>query len=235
MSAYKCNPNVSSADSYSDHDPYVVEINLPEKTTPVVPDECQDINATYLTSGLGDMIAEGDAQWKWDSQYNCAKVSKQGGYTGYLLTPVYNLQDAASVSMSFDHAHKYAGTPANELTLWVTKDYKGSYDASEWQQLTINPYTANTSFSFSHVAMDIPVDKVGARTAFAFKYMSTASNYATWEIKNLNIQATCSNTTAIEDVSQEPKAKSQKLLMDGHIYLILPDGSVYNMIGQKLQ
>ena len=136
--------------------------------------------------------------------------------------------------MSFSHAHKYAGTPSNELTLWVTKDYQGSYANSDWQQLTINPYTANTSFSFSDVAMDVPVDKVGARTVFAFKYMSTSSNYATWEIKNLNIQATCSETTAIEQLQEKPE-EAVKVLRGGHIYLILPNGSVYNIMGQKIQ
>ena len=233
VSAYKCNASVTQAMSYSDHDPYVVEINLASGSTPVVPDECQDVDETYLTSGLGDMTTEGEAQWKWDNTYNCAKVGKQGGYTGYLLTPAYNLQDAATVSLSFSHAHKYAGTPANELTLWVTKDYKGSFDGSEWQQLTINPYTSNSNFNFSDVSVNVPTDKVGSRTAFAFKYMSTASNYATWEIKNLNIKATCGQT-ALEQLGQD-KPQAIRFIHNGQLYIQLTDGSTYTITGQKIQ
>ena len=218
---------------YSDHDPYVIGINLTVREQPT---ECEDIDVTYLTSEMGDMTASGDAQWKWDSQYNCAKVSKQGGYTGYMFTPELNLANKQSVSMSFQHAHKYAGTPSNELTLWVTKDYQGSFDASEWQQLTIDPYTANTSFAFSSVTIDVPLEYVGANTVFAFKYMSTSANYATWEIKNLHLTAVCESGQGLGDITGSASdSRASKVLEGGQLYLLMPDGKRYNVLGIRVK
>lgn len=151
---------------------------------------CQSVNVTYLQSGLGDMTTDNSAVWSWNS-YNYAKASKQGGATGHLFTPALDFTDADAVSLSFTHAHKFAGTPANELTLWVTADYQGSYDASTWQQLTINPYTSNTDWTWANVSVNVPVAYVGANTVFCFQYISTTSNYATWEVKNLHIESNC--------------------------------------------
>lgn len=230
VSAYKCNPDLDYSASYSDHDPYVVEINL---TTPEQP--CEDINATYLTNGLGDWTTDNSTVWRWDN-YGYAKGSKQGGYEANLLSPELNMSEMTNISLSFAHAHKFAGTPAEELTLWVTKNYQGTYADSEWQQLTISPYTDNNSWTWQDVTVQVPSSYVGNRTVFAFHYKSTASNYATWEIKNLNLQATCGGATDIAQPATEEKAgKANKVVEDGHIYLVLPNGSKYNIIGQKIQ
>ena len=165
--------------------------------TEIPSEECTDVNATWLQtggSGLGEMITNDSTVWFYDAQYG-AKASKQGGYTGYLMTPAKDLRGMKSVTLSFMHTHKFAGTPSNELTLWVTPDYKGSVEASQWQQLTIAPYAANTNWTFVSVSINVPVSEVGANTVFAFKYMSTASNYSTWEIKNLTLIAECEDST----------------------------------------
>lgn len=228
VSAYKCNPNLTYADSYSDHDPYVVEINFPEPS-----DECQDMDATYLTSGLGDFTTDDASVWSWNS-YGYAKAIKSGGVESNLFSPELNLSEMKNISLSFSHAHKFAGDPSEELTLWVTNDYKGSYDASTWQQLTIDPYTDNNSWTWKDVTIDVPKAYVGAKTVFAFHYKSTASAYGTWEIKNLHITATCDSTTAIDN-TEVTAPKAFKYIENGHIYIILPDGSTYNVMGQKIQ
>ena len=233
VSAYACNPKVSEEESYADHDPYVVEINLAKSE---VPDECQDLDKTYLTANLSGMTTEGDAAWIWDT-YNgdsYAKVSKPGGYTGYLMTPEFDLTRMKSASLSFKHAHKFAGTPSQELTLWVTSNYQGSFADSEWQQLTISPYTSNSSWTFADVSINVPTSTFGPRTVFAFKYMSTASNYATWEIKNLNITAQCADTPTDID-SVQPEQCAIKTIENGQLIITLPDGSRYNVIGIRIR
>lgn len=214
---------------YSDHDPYVIAINLPEPS-----DECQDMDATYLTSGLGDFTTDDASVWSWSSSYNCAMGKKQGGYEGNLFSPELNLGDKKDITINFSHAHNFVGTPSEDLTLWVTNDYKGSYGASTWQQLTIDPYTDNNSWTWKDVTIDVPKAYVGAKTVFAFHYKSTASAYGTWEIKNLHITATCDSTTAIDN-TEVTAPKAFKYIENGHIYIILPDGSTYNVMGQKIQ
>ena len=229
VSAYKCNPDLTYSDSYSDHDPYVVEINLPEKS-----DECNDIDDTYLTSGLGDFITDDANVWSWNS-YGYAKAVKSGGYEANLLSPEFDLSEMKAVTLSFSHTHKYAGTPSDELTLWVTKDYKGSFAASEWQQLTIDPYnTDQSNWNWKDVTINVPSSYVGSKTVFAFHYMSTTDHYAQWEVKKFNIQASCDSTTAIVNTLAE-KPQAQKIIVNGQMFLILPDGSTYNIMGQKIQ
>ena len=233
VSAYKCSPNVSSADSYSDHDPYVVEINLPEGSAA---DLCSGSYLATGESGLGDMSYEtvsGSKSWYYDSSYGAVCNAKGG--ESWLLAPTFNYSQAQSVTLEFEHVVGYAINMPTQQTLWVTPNFS-TVAGSEWHQLTIPTYPTGTNWTYVKATVDVPLSYVGANTAFGFKYAvpNEGSNTPKWEIKNLKVTGNC-DATSIEDVSQEPKAKSQKLLMDGHIYLILPDGSVYNMMGQKLQ
>ncbi len=227
VSAYKCNSAVNSWQSWSDHDPYVVEINL--STEPAEEGPCEDIDATYLTSSL-DPLTSVNNIWYWNSG-GYAKAQKQGGYTDYMLTPEMNLSEMSSATISFQHTHKWAGTPSEELTLWVTPDFQGDVESSAWQQLTISPYAANTDWNFVDASIEVPVEYLGSNTVFAFKYMSTATNYATWEIKNLKIKATCSSAQPIENVSDESVV--YKEIRHGNL-IIIRSGVKYTVTGQRL-
>lgn len=228
VSAYKCNAAVSSWQSWSDHDPYVVEINL--STEPAEEGPCEDIDATYLTSSL-DPLTSVNNIWYWNSG-GYAKAQKQGGYTDYMLTPEMNLSEMSSATISFQHTHKWAGTPSEELTLWVTPDFQGDVESSTWYQLTISPYAANTDWNFVDASIDVPVEYLGSNTVFAFKYMSTATNYATWEIKNLKIKATCSSAQPIENVADESAA--YKEIRHGQL-IIIRSGVEYTVTGQRVR
>ena len=228
VSAYKCNSAVNSWQSWSDHDPYVVEINL--STEPAEEGPCEDIDATYLTSSL-DPLTSVNNIWYWNSG-GYAKAQKQGGYTDYMLTPEMNLSEMSSATISFQHTHKWAGTPSGELTLWVTPDFQGDVESSAWQQLTISPYAANTDWNFVDASIDVPVEYLGSNTVFAFKYMSTATNYATWEIKNLKIKATCSSAQPIENVADESAA--YKEIRHGQL-IIIRSGVEYTVTGQRVR
>ena len=158
---------------------------------------CEDMQETWLQTGesdLGSMTTTNSEVWIYNSQYG-AVGKKQGGATGWLLTPVMDLQGMGSVSLTFSHTHKFATNFTDELTLWVCDDYKGSVEASTWKQLTISPYASNSNWTFVNVTIHVPLDKIGKNTVFGFKYVSTASNYATWEIKNLCLVAECTYVT----------------------------------------
>lgn len=155
---------------------------------------CDPIDLTWLKTSqtdLGEMTTDNSAVWSYDATYHYAKATKSGGVTAWLLTPSQDLTDVDAVTFSFTHVHRYAGTPANELTLWVTSDYKGDVESSTWQQLTISPYASNDNWKdWKDVTISVPTSAVGTKTVFGFKYMSTSSNYATWEIKNVRLSAT---------------------------------------------
>ncbi|MBR1878766.1 MAG: choice-of-anchor J domain-containing protein [Paludibacteraceae bacterium] len=235
---YKCTDGVYSTTSYSDHDPYIVEINLTENggSGSQDDDECKDINETYLAEGgtdLGKMTTDNTDVWRYDtSREGYAKGSKQGGATGWLMTPSLNLSQMQSVSLQFQHAHKFAGTPSEELTLWVTPSFSTA-ETSEWHQLTIPNYGTNNDWTFVSNTINVPQQYLGKKTVFGFKYVSTTDKYATWEIKNLKVTGSCNGTEAVENV-QQSETPVRKVLINGQLYLMY-EGQMYDVRGNRVQ
>ena len=156
--------------------------------------DCQPVNVTYLKSGLGEMTTDG--VWTWDTNFSCAKASKSGGVEAHLFTPAINLSGADEVTIAFAHTHKYVDSPSERFTLWVTADFQGTYASSTWKQIAISAYDETNNYKWVNIKQEIPTTYVGANTVFCFKYTSTASNFGTWEIKNLNIASTCDGVSA---------------------------------------
>jgi len=212
---------------------YTAQFTATELPTPT----CGDVHSTWLEtggSGLGSMTTTNSEVWIYNSQYG-AVGKKQGGATGWLLTPSKNLLGMQSITLSFSHTHKYATVLEDELTLWACADYQGSVDESSWQQLTISPYATNYNWNYVDVSIDVPLNNVGENTVFGFKYVSTASNYATWEIKDLHLDAECGDLpTTIENISSTNCDSARKLLRDGQI-LILRGDHTYTLTGQRIE
>lgn len=158
--------------------------------------DCVPTSLVLLQTSLGDVTTDASDIWSWDAGFSCAKGRKIGGGEGHLFTPILNLTGADAVTLAFAHTHNYAANPSTDYTLWVTDDYKGSYAATTWQQLTISPYASNTNWTFVNVSIDVPVEYVGSNTVFCFRYTSTAENNGTWEVKNLRITTTCEGVDA---------------------------------------
>lgn len=132
--------------------------------------------------------------WKHESgQYGT--YMKASGYSGgavdaesWLISPAISLVGATKPAVSFDHCHKFAGTPAEELTLWVSEN-----DGADWTQLTISTYGTNSDYNFVTNTTDLTA-YVGKTIKIAFKYDSTAANAATWEVNNFKVAENNGNT-----------------------------------------
>lgn len=116
----------------------------------------------------------------------------------WLISPAVDLSQATTATLTFDHTHKFAGTPSNELTLWVTET-----SAENWQQLTIDKYGTNNDYTFVTPSIDLS-SYAGKTIKFAFKYVSTTDAAATWEIKNVKVVANGEGGGTI-DPEPEPK------------------------------
>ncbi len=200
-------------------------------------EECTDVNATWLQTGglgLGEMTTDNSGMWTYDNRYGaCAKANS--GETGWLLTPAKDLSGMKSINLSFLHVHKKAGTFTDEMTLWVCANYKGSVSASQWQQLTISPYSANNDWVYVNVSIDVPLNMVGANTVFGFKY--TSSNYsAKWEIKELNLNAECATGEQgidnIDSSDLQGGDRGRLILRDGQVFILRGD-KTYTLTGQE--
>ena len=139
-----------------------------------------EIDNKQLPNGEGSFV------WKQDAKYYCMKASAYINDTKYaseswLVSPSIDLSQATTATLTFDHAHNYAGTAEEEFTLWATET-----SADNWQQLTIDKY--GSGFNFTTATIDLSA-YAGKTIKFAFKYISTNSAAGTWEIKNVKVVA----------------------------------------------
>lgn len=217
---------------YSDHDPYIVAINLSSEH----PATCEPKKVSYLPtggSGLGEMktfSVSGQYNWQYDSNYG-AKCSERGG-EDWLFTPSYDLSQAVAVTLSFEHTINYANNMTDEQTLWVTNDFV-SVSESEWQQINIPTYPTGKNWTFVSNTVDVPLNLVGANTSFAFRYKvpSDAANKPTWEIKNLKLTVSCSDAPDAIVTPVTDQHAVRKMLQDGRLIIVQPDGTRYSVMG----
>ena len=139
--------------------------------------------------------------WKHMAEYKYMKASAFVGggpkaSESWLVSPDLNLAGANSALLTFEHTHKFAGTPSEELTLWITET-----TAENWAQLTIDKYGTNNDYNFVTASVDLSA-YLGKTVKFAFKYVSTTSAAGTWEIKNVKVVANGDGTV---DPEPEPE------------------------------
>ena len=115
----------------------------------------------------------------------------------WLVSPEVSLAGATAPELTFEHTHKYAGTAENELTLWVKES-----NATDWTQVVIPTYGTNTDWNWVTATVDLSA-YAGKTIKFAYKYTSTTSTAATWEIRNVNV-AEKSSTVTPEPEPEQP-------------------------------
>ncbi|MBQ2419394.1 MAG: hypothetical protein II281_06265, partial [Alistipes sp.] len=86
-----------------------------------------------------------------------------------------------------------------ELTLWV------SANDGAWEQVTIPTYSDNKSWTFVESGEISLAKYVGSTVKVAFKYVSTASNAGTWEVKNFSVAEASGAVTPDPTPDPEPE------------------------------
>lgn len=150
--------------------------------------------AESFTTSQGDFtinnVTLGTLSYVWQhATYNSDGYMKASAFMNnaavvaesWLVSPAISLAGATSPVVTFTHAHKFAGTPSEELTLWV------SANDGAWEQVTIPTYSDNKSWTFVESGEISLAKYVGSTVKVAFKYVSTASNAGTWEVKNFSV------------------------------------------------
>jgi len=135
----------------------------------------------------------GDQEWIIDETHGvdgtpCAKIS---GYDGqpyanedWLISPSMNFDNYTSEVMNFQTAMNYTGNP---LQLMVSTDYSGSGDpnAATWTELT---YTMSGGSWVWTESGNVDLSSYsGSAVYVAFKFTSTDSESATWEVDEIVI------------------------------------------------
>ena len=143
-----------------------------------------------------EVLPEGsDYVWKHET-FKDDNYMKASAFIGgpkasesWLISPAIDLSRTTNATLTFEHTHKFAGTPSNELTLWVTE-----ISAENWKQLTIDKYGTNNDYTFVTPTIDLSA-YAGKSIKFAFKYVSNTTAAGTWEVRNIKVTATTGGST----------------------------------------
>lgn len=146
-----------------------------------------------FTTGIGEFETDGEQVastdiWQFDSAHGCMKATAYVSSTKYnseswLTSPWIDLTSVSAAYATFEHVHRYAGTVANELTLWVLTDEVGA----DWEQVTIPNYASGSDWTFVSSGEILLNSYVGHKVKLGFNYTSNTTNAATWEVKNVYV------------------------------------------------
>jgi len=168
---------------------------------------------------LGKMNAysvAGESQEWYQDSYDESSYAKMSGYSGsayenedWLITPALDLSDVSTASAKWKEAIKYAGTISEEQELYVSTDYSGSGDPSSatWDKMIVSNRAPGDSWTFVEVdAVDLSGYAGESKVYLGFKYTSTTSNAATWEIDSISVtsEAAANIKPEISDIEVKP-------------------------------
>lgn len=102
----------------------------------------------------------------------------------WLISPEVDLSTATNATLTFMHIINHAGDMQTQQTLWVTET-----STENWQQVTIPNYPAGNNWNeVSSGNIDLSA-YAGKKIKFAFKYVSTTADAATWEVYDVKVVA----------------------------------------------
>ena len=161
------------------------------------PPSSQEIFSESFANGQGNftiqdvlMPAELTYIWQHAPSYSCMKASAYVGQAYYaeswLVSPVINLASVSTATLKFDQAVNYA-SPQGALSVMISTDYNGEVLQANWTELNLSQWPSGSDWTFINSTADLTAF-VGQDVTIAFKYTSTTSASATWEVKNFVVE-----------------------------------------------
>lgn len=155
-----------------------------------------EIFSETFASGQGmftiqDVVMPSELTYVWAhaSQYSCMKASAYVGQAyateSWLISPDINISGVSTATLKFDQAVNYA-SPEGALSVMITTDFTDDVNTTEWTELTLSAWPAGNNWTFINSTADLTA-YVGKHVTIAFKYTSSTSASATWEVKNFVI------------------------------------------------
>ena len=172
----------------------------------VMPDVSVISAVDFEDGTFGDWITYsvvGNQVWEVSPEYgNPGACAKMTGYAGapfdnedWLIYPAFDLDDYVGEVFTFETAMNYDG-PAMELL--ISSDYvSGDPSTAAWEALSFTPSDGNWNWQASG---DVDLSTYSGTVSLGFKFLSTNSGSATWEIDNILITGTMSNSVQDEDL-----------------------------------
>ena len=132
--------------------------------------------------------------WKW-AEYNGNAYMNASAFVGgvnkaaesWLVSPEIDLAGSGSATLSFEHAQRFATTPADELMVYAAVAGT-TVSEGTWQKMTVSNYSDGENWTFVPAEVDLSAF-AGQKMQFAFRYVSSDAGAAQWEIKNVQVVA----------------------------------------------
>ena len=135
-------------------------------------------NVTALPEGINYI-------WNYDSKYGMkasAFVNSQRYESdSWLVSPTISLPSGGT--MSFKQALNYATSEYVKI-MYTTTNGTGEINKSEWKEASVDTWPAGNNWTFVDSKATLPAGTVRV----AFRYTSTTSTAATWEIESVSIK-----------------------------------------------
>ena len=184
-------------------------------------------NAT-LPSGFSSI-------WNWDSQYGmvakCINGSTKYVSESYLISPCVEIPMDGHTYLSFRHAAKFFQN-TSQMTLLISNDYDATNPSSaHWSQYPIPTYPTGQNWNWYDSGLIELSGFKGQYINIAFKYTSTTSYAPQWEIKDFSIQ---NYKTQVDKITIDTPIAT-KVIRNGQLFILLPDGTRYSATGVKVK
>lgn len=128
--------------------------------------------------------------WQYAPNYSCMKASAYVGQAyateSWLVSPAISLSGVSTAKLAFDQAVNYA-SPQGALYMMISTNYNGNVTTATWDELNLSQWPSGTDWTFINSTADLS-SYVGQTVTIAFKYTSTNSASATWEVKNFVVE-----------------------------------------------
>lgn len=212
------------------------------KPVPIVPD-CKSLPfSESFASNQGEFTIENVTLdglgyvWTFASGYGMkasAYVSSVNHPTeSWLISPCLEFPEDATINLTFDHVYRFTSAPATDLNLLVSEDYEsGAPSTATWTPVAIPSYSSGSNWTFVNAGNIDLSAYAGKNVTLAFRYKSSSSAAATWEIKNVSVTSS-SISTGLDATFDSHNAT--KCIIDGHLF-ILRDGHRFTATGTMIE
>ncbi|MBE98495.1 T9SS type A sorting domain-containing protein [Flavobacterium coralii] len=139
----------------------------------------------------------GPQQWGFNSLYGavCSGYANGQSYQNedWLISPVMNLSQMNNVQLNFSHTRGNAevmdvGVNQGWYKAYATSQYTGDPATTNWIELEgLNQYIPEAWQFVSSGSLTIPEAAQSSNSRIAFRYISSSSASAMWEIKNIKV------------------------------------------------
>ena len=141
---------------------------------------------------IQDVVLPSELSYVWQHapSYSCMKASAYVGQAfnaeSWLVSPTIDLSGVSHATLTFEQAVNYAA-PQGALAMMISTNYNGDVTTATWNELNLDQWPAGNNWTFITSSVSLS-PYVGQQVTIAFKYTSSTSASATWEVKNFVVE-----------------------------------------------